>query len=564
MADEITHNFLTGKTLYFCRFREDGNVLRSDPSLGDEVWGTGSRTADDYDVAMTEEDASGHYKGDFASGGTIAAGTYYIAVYYQKGAAADYPTLRTTTAQSSLGLTETTAISDATDLQNMQNNRAGNYYLTGDIDASATSSWNGGDGFEPIGTSGSNFTGTLDGNGYTITGLTIDRASSDGVSLLGYCSGTVKVEGVTLASVNITGDDFVGALIGEFNLGGGSDEPVVQDCHASGTVSTTAADVNNIGGLIGRAVGTTGPPEYFAYLYDCSSSVAVDTSASSYSTNVGGFIGFCEHAKISNCYATGAVDAGTGANSSNIGGFVGQISDDSYIEYCYATGDVRGNEDVGGFVGEDENSTAYNGYVRKSYATGDVTCTGTGAQQAGGFGGNVQGEYTDCYAWGDVTGGTTNETGGFIGLVGTGNPTFTSCYSIGAATCDATPGGFVGADSGTPTYTDCYWDTEASGNVTSEGGTGRTTASMKTQGDYAGTWDFTNIWQMPTANAPADSDPVLWQEMLAWDGSARIGLYEIDVNITAGDTRCLAPEHFPKILEYLKKRDGTAGSGPIN
>lgn len=46
-----------------------------------EVWGTDARDADDYDVAMTEEGGSGHYTGDFASGGTIGSGTYHIVVY---------------------------------------------------------------------------------------------------------------------------------------------------------------------------------------------------------------------------------------------------------------------------------------------------------------------------------------------------------------------------------------------------------------------------------------------------------------------------------------------------
>jgi len=51
-----------------------------------EVWGTGGRDADDYDVQMSEEGGSGHYTGDFANGGAISAGTYSVAVYNQAGA----------------------------------------------------------------------------------------------------------------------------------------------------------------------------------------------------------------------------------------------------------------------------------------------------------------------------------------------------------------------------------------------------------------------------------------------------------------------------------------------
>ena len=85
MANEKTHNSTTGLDLYACRFQVDGDVFLSNPA-SDEVWGTGGHTAADYYVDLTEEDASGHYKGDFASGGTIAAGYYHVTIYLQAGA----------------------------------------------------------------------------------------------------------------------------------------------------------------------------------------------------------------------------------------------------------------------------------------------------------------------------------------------------------------------------------------------------------------------------------------------------------------------------------------------
>ena len=85
MAEEVKHNHVTGKTLYFCRFlQSNSNVMLANPATN-EVWGTGGRIADHYDVQMSEEGGSGHYTGDFASGGTIGAGTYYVAVYNQAG-----------------------------------------------------------------------------------------------------------------------------------------------------------------------------------------------------------------------------------------------------------------------------------------------------------------------------------------------------------------------------------------------------------------------------------------------------------------------------------------------
>ena len=47
MANEITHNAVTGLTLYFCMFQQDGDVFLTG-GASDEVWGTGGRDADDY------------------------------------------------------------------------------------------------------------------------------------------------------------------------------------------------------------------------------------------------------------------------------------------------------------------------------------------------------------------------------------------------------------------------------------------------------------------------------------------------------------------------------------
>jgi hypothetical protein len=86
MAEEIKHNFVTGKTLYACRFiLSNSNVLLANPATN-EVWGTGGRDADDYDVQMSEEGGSGHYTCDFASGGSISSGVYHVVVYNQAGA----------------------------------------------------------------------------------------------------------------------------------------------------------------------------------------------------------------------------------------------------------------------------------------------------------------------------------------------------------------------------------------------------------------------------------------------------------------------------------------------
>ena len=90
------------------------------------------------------------------------------------------------------------------DLQNMNNNLAGTYALGRDIDAGITSAWNGGAGFVPIGASNS-FTGNLDGQGHTISGLFINRPSDQNVGLIGYLGAGGTVSNVGVIDATITG-----------------------------------------------------------------------------------------------------------------------------------------------------------------------------------------------------------------------------------------------------------------------------------------------------------------------------------------------------------------------
>ncbi len=83
-ADEIAVPYITGQTLYLCRFQPDGDVFLAD-GLSDEVWGTGGRDADDYDIPMTESGTSGMYVGSFDALTNIGSGKYRVFVFVQNG-----------------------------------------------------------------------------------------------------------------------------------------------------------------------------------------------------------------------------------------------------------------------------------------------------------------------------------------------------------------------------------------------------------------------------------------------------------------------------------------------
>jgi hypothetical protein len=101
------------------------------------------------------------------------------------------------------------------------------YYLTGDIDATGTSTWNAGAGFEPIGTLSTTFKGTLDGRGYNIHDLTINRPGTDYVGLIGVQEGG-RILNLTMTSLSVTGAFGTGGLIG-INYGFFS-EHVIENC----------------------------------------------------------------------------------------------------------------------------------------------------------------------------------------------------------------------------------------------------------------------------------------------------------------------------------------------
>jgi filamentous hemagglutinin family protein len=197
-------------------------------------------------------------------------------------------------------------VNNVYDLQNMKNSLAGAYALGRHIDAGITSGWNAGAGFAPIG-SGTSFTGSFDGQGHTISGLFINRPSSQNVGLIGYLGTGGKVSNVGVTGATVTGGTAVGAIVGS-NYG------AVANVYSSGSVAATVAGA---GGLVGYNFQTV--------------SNAYSNSAVSGPLYVGGAIGLSNVANlggvftagsISRIYATGMV-SGTGGSPSYLGGLVG-------------------------------------------------------------------------------------------------------------------------------------------------------------------------------------------------------------------------------------------------
>jgi hypothetical protein len=193
---------------------------------------------------------------------------------------------------------------------------------------------------------------------------------------------------------------------------------------------------------------------------------------------VGGLVG-CNRGNVSNSHATGTVTGDYEYVAGLVGMNYGTVSN------SYSTVNVTGNELVGGLTGWNTDT------VSNSYSTGNVI----GTSQVGGLVGRNGGNVNNSYATGSVSG---NE--GVGGLVGKNNfGTVSNSYSTGSVTGNKLVGGLAGENRGT--VSDSFWDTQTSGQATSAGGTGKTTAEMKDITTFSGAaWDIVAVANLSIRN----------------------------------------------------------------
>ena len=385
------------------------------------------------------------------------------------------------------GLAQCAVISIASieELQKIGNDPAyplsGSYKLAGNIDASSTRTWNAGAGFVPISSNANNnsttpFTGSFNGQGYTIKGLYVNRPLTKYIGLFGNIETGAVVSNITMINSEIQGYYFVGCLAG-YNRGGS-----ISGCSTSGTVISVAY----AGGLAGANGGT---------ITGCYSSAAVSATLSTGDNNIGGLVGNNAAGSISNCSTSGTVNG----SYNNVGGLVGLNGlNPATIINCSSSAAVSGGSNVGGLVGSHMagfDNTTKTGFIKTCYSSGSVS--GTGSSVGGLVGANDSSITTvyiiDCYSSAAVHGSTASNYVG--GLVGNNSSSITGCYSSGAVTGKFSAGGLVGRNSGTTS--NCFWDKETSGWLTSAAGTGKTTAELIQMATYT-SWDFstTGPWFM--------------------------------------------------------------------
>ena len=208
----------------------------------------------------------------------------------------------------------------------------------------------------PIGTSFHNsYTGTFDGGGHTITGLTV-TTNDEGVGLFGYLGKAGTVKNVVMEGVQITSNQIYGGKIG--GVAGYSDG-TIENCSVSGSVSGTVY----VGGVVGA--------QWEGSITGCSSSATVKGTV-----YVGGVTGQTNSsATLTACYATGNVIIEIHPTNNISGGGLVGFNGGNGVRACYATGNVTstgsstGNVHIGGFLGNNY-TTVTAGYWKNNHEQG--------------------------------------------------------------------------------------------------------------------------------------------------------------------------------------------------
>jgi hypothetical protein len=209
------------------------------------------------------------------------------------------------------------------------------------------------------------------------------------------------------------------------------------------------------------------------------------------------------------------------------------------ISNCYAAGAVSGSWNVGGLVGNN------NGSISNCHSTGNVS----GGQSVGGLVGTTQCSINSCYSNSIVSG--SDKTGGLIGFIYNGS--VSNCYSTGFVSGSSYVGGLAGKNYSI--VTSSFWDTQTSGQTSSAGGAGKTTAQMKTLSTFTSAgWDFSTTdgdpadWFMPS---PPDYPKLAWQQSVGLNEFTLLSQYWQMTGCTTGQPCAAADWYVDGTIDIL-------------
>ena len=252
------------------------------------------------------------------------------------------------------------------------------------------------------------FAGNFDGNGYTISNVSIgSEAAPLEADVFGFFGATEgKISNLNLDTVSIHGIAKVasiGAVVGFAGGLVGSSGGSIENCHVTGLTMDMSA-----------------PSNVYAAAYW-----------------VGGLVGALDGRYIDECSVSGEITETSGKGS--IGGLIGELGQAAKITYSRSNVTVRvkadssGGANVGGFIGKGNGKTDAETIIRNCYATGNVT----GGAYTGGFAGGLWGlNIKNCYASGNVS-QAAGAMASFVGtdaVAGYAYGSITNCFTTGSVT----------------------------------------------------------------------------------------------------------------------------------
>lgn len=239
------------------------------------------------------------------------------------------------------------------DMLQINSEPKGCYKMANDIDFAAyKSNWS------PVANS---FEGTFDGDGHTISNITIDSDGSDvGIfSTAGYGS---NIKNLTIANPAITvnaDNSYVGIIAGE-TAGDTITNVHIYNASIAAADDTDTGITASVGGFVGKAT-------LYSMALASSFDGNINIPYSSYVGGIGGIYGeTLTSASVTACAVTGSV-----AGNYNVGGIVGNSGTDSKTTDCHVNAAIKASNSVGGIVGD--NSAR--GLVTRCVAEGSVEST---------------------------------------------------------------------------------------------------------------------------------------------------------------------------------------------
>ena len=232
------------------------------------------------------------------------------------------------------------AIVNGTD--GMTRNTAACGKLTADILLNDTTNWKNwettapANSWTPIGSGSQPFSGTLDGDGHSVSGIYINSTEIY-QGLVGYLGSGGTLQNLGVKASYIKGGYSVGGVCGR-------NDGTVTNCYNTGNVTGNST----VGGVCGE--------NYFGTVTNC-----YNTGSVTGSNDVGGVCGY-NNRTVTNCYNTGSVEG-----TERVGGVCG-YNYGATVTNCYNTGSVTGSNDVGGLCGQNY-ATVTNCYYLNTCAT---------------------------------------------------------------------------------------------------------------------------------------------------------------------------------------------------